>query len=497
MSEDFWDPTDHRGMRRRIEEGTIAEWTRAFPAEYGGVRLEAQNIRLEGKESFSLADQKKAWMERRELSRPLKADLRLTDAVTGEPLDERGDVTLMKIPYFTDRGTFLHNGNSYTASSQSRLVPGIYTRRQSNGQLEAQINSRSGTGKTFRVALEPDTGQFRMRIGGSNTHLYSLLSALGVQDEEMEEAWGADLLEINRKKKDGRVLDRAYKKFVPEYAREALDDEGKAELIRTALNKAQVSKEVVNGTLGAYIRQRKAASQEFRQLYGKVWLSKSKQAAPTAAPKFDLRDSFGDVDDEGDEYQPIGIEGVMASSRKLLAINRGLDETDERSSLAFSKIYTPDKLLRERIRLDEGKLRRNLLRITSSRRDLSAFHHRAFDSYYQEMITKSPLTSPNEETNPFQLLAQQRRVTQMGPGGVGSSDAITKEMQAVQPSEFGFYSAFETPESERAGVDVRMTSGTKVGSDGRLRQRFKDLRTGEVKWMSPRELVGKSVKIPD
>jgi hypothetical protein len=58
-------------------------------------------------------------------------------------------------------------------------------------------------------------------------------------------------------------------------------------------------------------------------------------------------------------------------------------------------------------------------------------------------------------------------------------------------------SGFWSGNSERAGVDVRMTSGTKVGSDGRLRQRFKDLRTGEIRWLSPRDLVGKSVKIPD
>ena len=496
---ELWDPLDHKTMRRRIEEGTIQEWERALPIEYGGVRLQANNIHLEGKEHQSLKDQKKAWMERRELGRPLKADLELFDAESGEKLDERPGVTLMRVPFYTNRGTFVYNGNNYPSASQSRMIPGSYTRRQSNDQLETQFNVRAGTGKVFRVALEPDTGQFRMRIGGSNSHLYSLLKALGTTDEELERAWGPELLEINRKKTDPKVLDRAYKKFVPEYARTAVDDAEKAQLIRDALDKAQVAKSVISRTLAGYWKSKQASSDtEFRQMFGSVWNRMRKQSA--AKPKvnpFDLREMLGDQDDEGDEYQPVGVDGVLAATRKLLAVNRGLDETDERNSLAYSKIYTMDKLMRERIRLDEGRLRRNMMRMIANRRDLSAFHHRVFDPYYKEIITKNPLTSPVEETNPFQLIAQQRRVTQMGPGGIGSSDAITPEMQAAQPSEFGFYSPFESPESEKAGVDVRITSTARIGPDGRLRQQFRDMKTGQVSWMSPVDLLNKRVKIPD
>jgi len=85
----------------------------------------------------------------------------------------------------------------------------------------------------------------------------------------------------------------------------------------------------------------------------------------------------------------------------------------------------------------------------------------------------------------------------MGPGGIGSTDAITPEMQAVQPGEFGFYSPIETPESEKAGVDVRMTWGTRVGKDGRLYHQFKNRRSGEIEWKSPADLHDKVMKIPD
>jgi hypothetical protein len=643
MDDDLWDPQDHDGLRRRIEQGTIEEMGRIFPASYGGVRLEAHNVHLGGKDHYSLAEQRKAWMANRSLTRPLKADFTLTDEKTGEQLDERKGVTLMRVPYYTSRGTFIYNGTNYSAASQSRMIPGAYTRRQNNGGLESQFNVRAGTGRVFRVALEPESGQFRMRIAGSDFHLYSLLKELGVSDEELAEHWGPAVLEENRKKIDSRVLDRAFNKFVPSY-RQA-EAPSKAEAIVEAIRKAQVSKRVVARTLAGYWPNRpveKTAGSELRSMMFEML--KRAETKPTFSAGFDLRDSLGDVDDEGDEYQPVGLEGIIAASKKLLAVNRGLDETDERNTPAFSKIYTMDKLMRERIRLDEGKLRRSLLRMIASRRNLSPLHHRAFDRYYLEVITKNPLTTPIEETNPLQLMGQQRRVTQMGPGGIGSSDAITPEMQAVQPSEFGFYSPLEGPEcfdaqsqvltaagwvawphltgeeflacmvggrrefhrpsrlvvedyegemilalgrgirmcvtpnhrvvlrpsedcllrmqaaqqvegteieipvnplrtgqdhvtigagewkrltyvgkvycatvpggclyvrgnswtsgywtgnSERAGVDVRLAWGTRIGKDGRIRRQLRNLRTGELEWKSPEEVYDSFVKFPD
>lgn len=494
--DDLWDPLDHVSMRRRIEDGTVEEWGKVFPVSYGGVKMVANNIRLEGKDRFNLKEQRKAWMEDKELGRSLKADFELYDDVTGDKLDERPGVTLMRVPYYSDQGTFTYNGNHYSAAAQSRMLPGAYSRRQANGVLETQINTRAGTGRVFRVALEPETGQFRMRIKGGDMHLYSLLNALGVTDEQLADSWGPEVLELNSRKVDKGVLDRAYKKFVPTYGQTATNDQEKGALIMDALQKSQITKSVVNRTLGAYwpkATQIKKSSDAFQDILLGL-LGKEAAAKPAG---FDLRNTFGDIDEEGDEYQPIGIDGVIASSRKLLAINKGMDEPDERQNLAFFKIYTMDKLMRERIRLDEGKLRRGLLRATAGRRDLSALHHRVFDPYHKEMITKNPLTSPVEETNPFQLITQQRRVTQMGPGGIGSQDAVTSEQQAVQPSEFGFYSPFETPESSLAGVDVRMTVGTRIGKDGRPRQRFRNLRTGAVEWKSPAELMDHVVKIPD
>jgi DNA-directed RNA polymerase beta subunit len=494
--DDLWDPQDHEGLRRNIERGVLEETQALFPASYGGVRLEADGWKLGGKEHYSLADQKKAWLERRMLARPLKANFRLLDEKTGELLDQKEGVTLMRVPYYTDRGTFVYNGNNYSATSQARLLPGAYTRRQNNGALETQLNVRVGTGKAMRVGLDAETGQFRLRTSGSNLHLYSLLKDLGVPDSEIEEAWGPEILQANAAKYDSKTLERAFKKMVPEYAR---GDGTPTDLLRDALEKAQVSEKAVAKTLAAYWKTRDKIKQgsddEVLWLVRKMIRRPEKRSNFNAG--FDIREILGDQDTEGDRYRPVGTDGLLASTRKLLAVNRGQDEVDDRNIPAFTKIYPMDKLMRERIRFDEGKKRRSLLRMVASRKTLDPLHPRVFDSYLQEIITKNPLTSPIEETNPLQLIGQQRRVTQMGPGGIGSSDAITRDMQAVQADEFGFYSPVETPESEKAGVDVRLAWGVRIGQDGRMRKQLLNRRTGKNEWVSPEDLYGKFLKLPD
>lgn len=485
IEQDLWDPNDHAGMRSRIEQRALDTVSKVFPDEYGSVRLEVENPMIAGPDRISKKRQRQAILKKEYLTRPLKATLVLRDKETGDELDRRDDVTLMKVPYYTDDGVFIHNGNNYTGIMQSRMMPGAYTRVQNNGVLETQINTRVGTGKAFRVALDPSKAQFRFRVKGSDLHLYSLLKDMGVSDEDMKDAWGEEIFEMNKLKYDRRAIGKAFEKMVPSYAREEIPSPEIG--VREALRKAQVSKRIANRTLGQYwreLRQEKKAGQ-LDSIIGGLF----KKA-------LDIRDQEL-FDEEGDEYMPLGPEGLLAASKKLLAVNRNEDKTDDRHIPAYAKVYTLDKLLAERIKFDEGKRRRNLMRRLANTKSLNSFIPGALDGYMEEFITMNPLTTPGEETNPTARFSQHRRVTQMGPGGINSQDAITAGMQNVHASEFGFISPLEGPESSSAGVDVRLASGARIGSDGRIRQRMIDKRTGATVWVSPEDLLDKKLELPD
>jgi len=203
------------------------------------------------------------------------------------------------------------------------------------------------------------------------------------------------------------------------------------------------------------------------------------------------------VDDDGEEYASVGLDGLLAATEKLLAVNRGLDKTDERDSLVFKRFLTADKLMAQRIKDDADKLRQRSMYAIAKQKSLKALHPFAFDGYSNGMLLGNPLSSPLEEINPLHLMEQARRATQMGPGGIGTDNAITEDMQAIHGSQFGFLSTLEGPESEKIGIDTRMAWGTKIGTDGKLYQLFRDKRSGKLRYMSPEDLDGATVKLPD
>lgn len=229
---------------------------------------------------------------------------------------------------------------------------------------------------------------------------------------------------------------------------------------------------------------------DIEQLKSMMKPASTKQQVTESVPAFEL-------DDDGEEYMSVGTDGVLAASEKLLAINRGLDEPDERDSLRFQKILRPHSMLRESIKMDAGKVSRQLMYQAARRKNLSGMPTAAFDPYVERLLVGNPLTAPLEEINPMQLTESARRITKMGPGGLGSSDSITEEAQAIHPSQFGYISVIEGPESERAGIDVRVAWGAKLGSNGRLYQKYYDRHSKKMRWMSPEDVANLTIKIPD
>ena len=193
---------------------------------------------------------------------------------------------------------------------------------------------------------------------------------------------------------------------------------------------------------------------------------------------------------EADEADvPVGMHGVLASTEKLLAMNKGLVEPDERDSLQFKKFFTPDKLLRERVRLDNGHLRRTMMRHVAKSKSLKGVTPFIFDEYALGGIVGNPLASPLEEINPLQLHEQANRSTQMGPGGIGSDDALTESMQAVQPSAFGFIDALAGPECFDNKSEVYTLRGWVPWTDVRDDEVFACRVAGRLEWHTASRVI--------
>ena len=199
----------------------------------------------------------------------------------------------------------------------------------------------------------------------------------------------------------------------------------------------------------------------------------------------------------GPDDVALSPDALVHITEKLLAVNRGHAEPDERDSLEHRRVFTPDKLFAERVTMDANRLRRVMMRRVSKARNLKSVGVAHFDPYIEGLMIGSPLSSPSEEINPVSLIEQNRRITQMGPGGIPSDDSVTSEAQAVHPSIFGFLSAVEGPESSRAGVDTRLAWGAKLGSDGKIYQTMRHKKSGQLVLVSPNQAANAVVGIPE
>lgn len=249
---------DHKALRDSVFTTTLEGFKSKFPQEHGKYRMEVDDLHyMEADDEFDLAAQKKALMTNQFLAKRLKGTVKLYDRESGQLIDEKSQV-LMRVPYVTDRGTTIHNGNEYVTLNQARLSSGIYTRQKQTGEIESQINAKRGTGKSYKIRLEPASSLYKLDIDQASLRLYSLLHDLGVSDDDMELRWGSQVLAANRDKYDPRTLDKAYKKLVKRPNPDASREE-KVNSVKEALGMTVVSRGVVQRTLPNLFNQKTAS----------------------------------------------------------------------------------------------------------------------------------------------------------------------------------------------------------------------------------------------
>ena len=118
---DYIDPKIPTGTRKFYDPLRLRSWVKenakeAFARKLNG--LESNDYRLELRDvhypdedkEFSLQEQKRALLEKRDLSLPLKGTFELYDKRSGHKVAEKRTI-IAQIPYVTDRNTSIINGS--------------------------------------------------------------------------------------------------------------------------------------------------------------------------------------------------------------------------------------------------------------------------------------------------------------------------------------------------------------------------------------------------
>ena len=589
------DFTDYKQTRSNIEQNVFDAVMSQFPLVNSRYTVKLTKPKFDFDSSFSLSDQKSALLKKRSLYKNLTGHLQMVDNETGQVVDATDRaVTLARVPYMTDRGTFINKGNEYTVTNQSRLMEGVYARQRKSGEYEAHFNTVPGGGQGFRLVLDPKTAKFYVNIGQGKAPIFPVLKALGVTKEEFTGLFGEEIAAKNLNY-SVHELRKLYEKITHNEAKDLTDEELMTG-VKEALANTRLSSQVTRITLGLPIHKAgsvplrgtlkhrggsspylrvtvpqaftdsvyqtirdddKASTpvqsigafvdvitpselQRLNERMDSSWKSlisnhkrytysvhdvqtsplgagKKEYAVKVSSPDLSaLRESFGltatpsggfkiiigvtpsvkmasTVEEDlnalpgtkisslalpietlpihlgTQDYTGVTKNSLLRATQKIFNLAKGQEEADDRDSLAFQRFMGPEDFFRERIEKDAGGAIRSALFKTTYRGDLTAFKSRPFDAHINSVLIGSGLGEPIEEVNPVEIMDQTLRVTRTGEGGISSSmHGIPKDTRNVQPSHLGFIDPIRTPESAKAGVDLRLAVGAVKGSDGQI-----------------------------
>lgn len=436
------DPLNSRATRAAIYDAALGRLRDLPPITNQRYSLKLSNPRYVDPDDYGPAAHKATLLTDGTASRRIRGEWTLTDVATGAEVGRKSGI-VAAVPVYGDDGVFTLNGSDYTLANQKRLRPGVYARRRENGELDGHVNVLPGAGVSHHVALDEKTGKFTLRIGTSNFPLITALRAMNVRESDIRDVWGP-LYAVNAAADTGNTRD-LYAKLVRGGG--ATGEVERRAGIKAALEAMPLDPEVTRRTLGF----------PAEKVTAKVYIDLAK---------------------------------------KLVAINRGEADSDDRDDDAYMTVMTPAELIAERAVRDQSALRKALWKITMSGGDLSKLPSGVFTKGMTSAIMSSGLGQVSESVNPAMFIEQAGRVSRLGVGAIGSTNAVPEESRSVHPSHFGFVDPISTPESAKAGVDARFASAARFGADGRMYSRFRDARTGKLKWVTAADLHDAVVAFP-
>jgi DNA-directed RNA polymerase beta subunit len=441
---------DVDGQRKSIYDQAVRGISTGRPLSNASYRLELGDVGYDDDEFDPQPDDEKQYiLKRGSLHRPMKATFRLINQADDSVVEEQR-ATIANIPHLNGRGLFIRKGVNWGLRNQLRLRPGIYTRRKANGQVESHFNVKPGTGRGFRLMLDPESGVFKMQIGQSTTKLFPLLRSLGVPDSQIKESWGEELYNKNfqvRGGSDFADMRKVLSKLGPSDI-EITDDRLMAQALKEAIERTEVDEDSTELTMGQRIKN-------------------------------------------------LSPELLLTTTNKILRVANHSEPDDNRDSQAFQTIHSAEDLVEERLRRDQAGTLRKLLWKATKTGKLGNIPSGVMNPNLNALFEKSGLGATVEDINPFEIYDIRQAVSRMGEGGISSEDAVSRDARGVQSSYLGVIDAGRGPESSRLGLDLRVTDAALKGSDGLLYTRVRNTKTGEIETISARDLAKKTVAFPN
>ncbi len=460
---------------------------------------------------------------------PLKVQARLFNHETGEVKEQ--EIYLGDMPIMTDSGTFVINGAERVIVSQLVRSPSAYYGKdvdKKNGKtiITSQIIPTRGTWLEYETDARDVV---YVRIDRTRkVPVTTLLRALGLSnDADIYDLFGEDeylmrtiekdankntdesLIDIHSKLRPGEpsTLDSAKNQLISRFF-----DSFRYDLARVGRykfnKKLNVTERLLGCRLAETIKVGKEVIAEEGAIIDKDLLEKLK---PVFAEGYGVKEAL--INEELDSYNKVQIvhvyskknpekvvpiigndqtldlkrltiSDVYASISYYLNLQEGIGNFDEIDHLSNRRVRQVGELLQNQFRVGISRIER-VIRDRMSTQDVSEvtpktlINIRPLTAAIKEFFGSSQLSQFMDQTNPVAELANKRRLSSLGPGGL-SRDRAGMEVRDVNPSHYGRLCPIESPEGPNIGLITALASYAKVNEYGFIMTPYRKVIDGKL-----------------
>ncbi len=168
--------------------------------------------------------------------------------------------------------------------------------------------------------------------------------------------------------------------------------------------------------------------------------------------------------------QTLFMDDILASVGYFLDLNAGIGEIDVVDHLCNRRIKGAGELLQDSFRSGMNKLT-NAVKETLQSHDLTditpsqVVNARPINRAFKDFLASHQLSQLMDQMNPLSSLAQKRRLSAVGPGGI-KKDRATDEVRDIHHSHYGRICVIETPEGGNIGLINSLATYARVNEYG-------------------------------
>lgn len=180
----------------------------------------------------------------------------------------------------------------------------------------------------------------------------------------------------------------------------------------------------------------------------------------------------------------ITIADILATLSYILNFVHGIGNADDIDHLANRRIRTIGELLQNQFRIGMGRIEKNVKEKMSTTdsdkmKPANITNNKPLTAVIGEFFNLSQLSQFMDQTNPLAELANKRRLTALGPGGL-SRDRASLEVRDVHYSHYGRICPIETPEGPNIGLINNLATYARINEYGFIETPYRQVIAGKI-----------------